>query len=55
MTFTDIGNGQTRVELVHSELDRHGAGWQEMAKQLASGWPGIVESFAQAASSAAAS
>lgn len=55
VTFTDLGNGQTRVELVHSELDKHGAGWQEMQKQLSSGWPGIVESFAQAAEKAAAS
>jgi uncharacterized protein YndB with AHSA1/START domain len=55
VTFTDLGNGQTRVDLVHADLDKHGAGWEEMAKQLASGWPGIVESFAQAAEKAAVS
>ena len=55
VTFSDLGNGQTRVELVHSELEKHGAGWQEMAKELGSGWGGIMDSFAQAASKAAAS
>ena len=52
VTFTDLGNGQTRVDLVHSEIDKHGAGWQEMAKEVGSGWGGILESFAQVADKA---
>lgn len=55
VTFTDLGNGQTRVELVHSELDKHGAGWQEMRAQLADGWSGIMEAYGQAAERALAS
>jgi uncharacterized protein YndB with AHSA1/START domain len=55
VTFTDLGNAQTRVELVHSELEKHGNGWQEMAKELAGGWGGIIDSFAQVADKAAAS
>lgn len=49
VTFTDLGNGQTRVDLVHSELEKHGKGWEEMRAQLAGGWVGIIESFAAAA------
>ena len=45
--FTDEGNGRTRVDLEHSELDRH-AGWQEVkaAVSRAGGWPGLLEAFA---------
>lgn len=49
VTFTDLGNGQTRVDLVHSELDKHGAGWQEMAKQLADGWSAMLDGYADVA------
>lgn len=55
VTFTELGNGHTRVDLVHSELDKHGAGWEEMAKQLADGWSHIMDGWAQAAENAFAS
>jgi uncharacterized protein YndB with AHSA1/START domain len=50
VTFHDEGNGKTRVELVHSELDRHGAGWEKLRDGVTSGWAGIMENYAAAAS-----
>jgi uncharacterized protein YndB with AHSA1/START domain len=54
VTFHDEGNGKTRVELVHSQLDRHGAGWEKLRDSVGSqgGWGGIVDMFAAAASAA---
>ncbi|HEV3191446.1 MAG TPA: SRPBCC family protein [Polyangiaceae bacterium] len=48
VTFHDEGNGRTRVELVHSQLDRHGAGWEKIRESVGStgGWGGILESYA---------
>jgi hypothetical protein len=45
--FHDEGNGTTRVELVHSQLDRHGAGWEKLRDSVGSqgGWTGILEQF----------
>jgi hypothetical protein len=52
VTFNDEGNGKTRVELVHSQLDRHGAGWESLRDSVGSpgGWGGCMEAFAAAAS-----
>jgi uncharacterized protein YndB with AHSA1/START domain len=52
VTFHDEGDGRTRVELVHSQLDRHGAGWEKIRDSVGSpgGWSGIMETFATAAS-----
>jgi uncharacterized protein YndB with AHSA1/START domain len=49
--FTDEGDGTTRVELVHSQLERHGADWRKVRDSVASkgGWDDIVELFAAAA------
>ena len=55
ITFTDLGGGQTRVDLVHSDLENHGHGWQEMRAQLADGWSSIMDGYGQAAEKAAAS
>lgn len=55
VTFTEVGNGQTRVDLVPSDLDEHGAGWQEMRAQLADGWGSIMEGYVLASEKAAAS
>jgi uncharacterized protein YndB with AHSA1/START domain len=51
VTFHDEGNGKTRVELVHSQLDRHGAGWEKLRDSVGSqgGWLGIMETYAAAA------
>ena len=51
VTFHDGGNGTTRVELVHSQLDRHGPGWEKLRDGVGSagGWPGILEGYAKAA------
>ncbi len=53
VSFHDEGGDRTRVELVHSELDRHGPGWEKVRDSVGStaGWGGIVERFAAAASS----
>jgi uncharacterized protein YndB with AHSA1/START domain len=47
VTFHDEGNGKTRVELIHSDLDRHGAGWEKIRESVGSpgGWGGILEAF----------
>jgi uncharacterized protein YndB with AHSA1/START domain len=54
VSFHDEGNGQTRVELVHSQLDRHGEGWEKLRESVGSpgGWGGILESFGGAAQAA---
>jgi uncharacterized protein YndB with AHSA1/START domain len=51
VTFHDLGGGQTRVDLVHSELDKHGAGWEGVRDSVGSdgGWPGCLALFAAAA------
>jgi uncharacterized protein YndB with AHSA1/START domain len=48
VSFHDEGGGKTRVELVHSQLDRHGDGWQKVRDSVGSqgGWGGIIEMFA---------
>jgi uncharacterized protein YndB with AHSA1/START domain len=52
VAFRDEGNGKTRVELVHAQLDRHGAGWEKLRESVGSegGWSGIMEKFAAASS-----
>ncbi len=52
VTFHDEGGARTRVELVHSQLDRHGEGWQKLREGIGSpgGWGGIMESYATVAS-----
>jgi uncharacterized protein YndB with AHSA1/START domain len=54
VTFHDEGGGKTRVELVHSQLDRHGSDWQKMRESVGSmgGWGGILKQFAEAAATA---
>lgn len=41
VTFTPDGPDRTRVEITHSELDRHGEGWETMAAGVdgPNGWP----------------
>jgi hypothetical protein len=45
--FTELGEGQTRVELEHRHLDRHGEGWEGVSEAVASpdGWPGSLEAY----------
>ena len=54
VTFHDEGNGETRVELVHSQLDRHGAGWEKLREGVSGpgGWPAIMDGFAIASAAA---
>jgi uncharacterized protein YndB with AHSA1/START domain len=54
VTFHDEGNGKTRVELVHSHLDRHGEGWEKLRDSVGSqgGWGTIMELFANVAAAA---
>ncbi|MFL5867704.1 MAG: SRPBCC family protein [Thermoleophilaceae bacterium] len=46
--FTPEGEGRTRVELEHRNLDRHGPGWEQMRDAVGSpgGWIGGLERFA---------
>jgi hypothetical protein len=51
VTFHDDGEGRTRVELVHSEFERHGTGWEKVRDSVGSqgGWGGILDGFAKSA------
>jgi uncharacterized protein YndB with AHSA1/START domain len=45
ISFVAVSESQTRVELEHRHLDRHGEGWQEYAAGVGSGWPAFLENF----------
>jgi uncharacterized protein YndB with AHSA1/START domain len=49
--FTALGDSQTRVELEHRHLERHGEGWEGMSAAVGSpeGWPGSLEKYAAVA------
>ena len=49
--FTALGDNQTRVELEHRNLDRHGEGWENVAAGVGSpdGWPGALKQYKVAA------
>ena len=49
--FTPDGDGRTRVELEHRNLDRHGDGWEKMRDAVGSpgGWGQGLARFAEAA------
>jgi uncharacterized protein YndB with AHSA1/START domain len=46
--FTATGDNQTRVQLEHRHLDRHGEGWQGVREAVGSpdGWPGALALYA---------
>jgi uncharacterized protein YndB with AHSA1/START domain len=46
--FIEEGAKQTRVELEHRHLDRHGENWRQLVTGISSdeGWPGILRTFA---------
>jgi len=48
VTFTDRGDGTTRVDLEHRHLDRHGDGWEGMRSAIGSpnGWQIGLDRFA---------
>ena len=47
--FTDLGDGNTRVDFEHRGLDRMGEGIAETAVRMDGGWDLILASFKQAA------
>ena len=51
VTFSDAGGGKTRLDLVHSQIDRHGVGWEKIRDGVngADGWSGILDRYAAAA------
>lgn len=53
--FTALGPEQTRVELEHRHLDRHGEGWASMRNAVSAtdgGWSGGLQLFAERVSRA---
>jgi len=51
--FTDLGGGQTRVDLEHRELARHGESIQGLLEGIRNdtgGWTGILNRYAEVAS-----
>jgi uncharacterized protein YndB with AHSA1/START domain len=52
--FTPEGDGRTRVDLEHRNLDRHGDGWEAMAAAVGAenGWGLGLGRFAEAAAQA---
>jgi uncharacterized protein YndB with AHSA1/START domain len=55
VTFVAEGPKQTRVELEHRNLDRHGEGWEQMRASIGSpdGWGGELRRFEEAANRSA--
>lgn len=49
--FEDLGNGATRVTLEHRNLERFGPTAQKVAESLGSGWPGLMQLYADLAQS----
>ncbi|UMG93752.1 metalloregulator ArsR/SmtB family transcription factor [Nocardioides sp. TF02-7] len=47
VTFVELGPEQTRVDLVHRHLERHGDGWEGYREGLAAddGWPVFLERY----------
>jgi len=47
--FTPEGDGRTRVELEHRNLDRHGEGWEGMREAVEGeeGWPLYLRRFTE--------
>jgi uncharacterized protein YndB with AHSA1/START domain len=47
--FTPEGSDRTTVSLVHSEIPRHGEGWEGLRAALADdgAWPGIMRAYAE--------
>jgi hypothetical protein len=47
--FTAEGDDATRVELAHSELDRHGDGWTDLRTGVSGegGWPELMNLYAK--------
>src|SRR5215204_62458 len=45
--FTSTGDNQTRVELEHRHLDRHGEGWESVREAIGGpgGWGGLLDAY----------
>ena len=53
VSFVDLGNGKTQVELTHSKFERHGNGWEKIRDGVGGedGWNGILKRFGAAIAS----
>ncbi len=53
VAFVEDAPGRTTVTLVHSDFERHGAGWPSMRESVGGegGWPGILRAYAGAVAS----
>ena len=45
MRFIALSDRQTRVEIHHRHLDRHGEGWQAFREGVAEGWPVFLDNL----------
>lgn len=43
--FIALSDRQTRVEIHHRHLDRHGEGWQAFREGVAEGWPVFLDNL----------
>jgi uncharacterized protein YndB with AHSA1/START domain len=48
LTFVDVGNGRTRLDIVHAGWDRLGTGGPAWRDANRGGWDGLVPSFVAA-------
>ena len=46
LTFAAAGDGQTRVTLVHRDLERFGESAEKVAASISEGWPARLRNFA---------
>ena len=49
LTFVDLGNDRTRLDIVHSDWDRLGADGEQWRDANANGWGALIPSFIAAA------
>jgi uncharacterized protein YndB with AHSA1/START domain len=51
VTFHDEGGGRTRIDLVHSELDRHGHDWEKVKSSVGGqgGWSLVLDLYVASA------
>ena len=49
LTFVDIGDGRTRLDIVHAGWDRLGSGGQALRDANTNGWAALIPRYLEAA------